>query len=302
MGTTHRLARDRIAYAFDPTHAPVLEIDPGDTVVFETWDARTGTIQRDQDLLDHNHPLGTNPATGPVWVRGARPGDVLAVRLSRIDLAESGFIAVKAGQGLLAHLTAEYATRMVPVHDGSAWFGDRLRLPLRPMVGVVGTTPAEGAVSTGDPGPHGGNMDNRLLGPEAGVYLPVLVEGALLGLGDVHGAMGDGEISILGLEICAEVTACIDLLGPGDVTGFRQRPLIETPDSWVTTAEHVDLAEAVRLAAVEMAALMQARMGLSFAEAYMLMSAVVDVQISQCCHPGVFPVTTRAVIAKDIMP
>jgi amidase len=302
MGARHRLTREQIVYALDRHHPPALEIDPGDEVVLETWDARTGTIRQDRDLLDHAHPLGTNPATGPIRVRGAEPGDVLAVDVLQIDLAESGFIAVKAGQGLLAHLAPEYATRIVPVHDGAAWFGDRLRLPLRPMVGVVGTTPAGQAVSTGDPGPHGGNMDNRLLTTGARVYLPVLVEGALLGLGDVHGVMGDGEISFLGLEICAEVTVRIDLVKQGGLPGFRSRALIETPESWVTTAEHLDMVQAARLAAEEMTALMQARLGLSFAEAYMLMSAVVDVQLCQCCQPGIFPVTTRAVISKAIMP
>ena len=71
----HRISRDHIAYSIDKTHPPILEINPGERVTLETYDARTGTIQRDTDLLDHPHPDGANPATGPIYVRGAEPGD-----------------------------------------------------------------------------------------------------------------------------------------------------------------------------------------------------------------------------------
>lgn len=292
-----RLTRDQIVYSLDRRHAPVVEIETGASLTFETYDARTGTIRRDTDLLDHAHPAGTNPATGPVWVQGAQPGDSLCVEILDIELADQGFLAVKKGEGLLAHRAKEYATRIVPVKEGMAHFGD-IRFPTHPMVGVIGTAPAGEGVSTGYAGPHGGNMDNRLIGVGSRVYLPVQVAGALLALGDVHAAMGDGEITFIGLEICAEVTVKVELL-KGHALG---RPLIETADAWVTTGDGDDLAQAVRLAAEEMVDLMQRRLGLGFEEAYMLMAAVVDVQICQCCEPGEFPVTTRAVISKDVMP
>lgn len=293
----HRLARNRIAYRFDKSLEPVLEIDPGDLVTFETFDARTGTIRSDEDLLDRPHPVGSNPATGPVLVRGAAPGDGLCVEIESIDLAESGFLAVKKGEGLLAERAGRYATRIVPVAGGVAHFGD-LRFPVRPMVGVVGAAPAGDPVSTSFAGPHGGNMDNKHVGPGSRVHLPVAVPGALLGLGDVHAAMGDGEITFIGLEICAEVTVRVELArGAG-----TKRPLIETSGHWITTGEGDSLAAAARLAAGEMVDLMQQRLGLGFEDAYMLSSAVVDVQICQCCEPGVFPVTTRAVVSKEVVP
>lgn len=298
--TRHLLTRDHITYALDRALAPALEVDPGDEVVLETWDARTGTIRLDGDLLDHPHPVGTNPATGPIQVRGADPGMVLAVHLISIELAPEGFIAVKAGQGLLAHLAPDYATRIVAVRDGWAGWGGKVRFPVRPMVGVIGTAPAAAPLSTGLPGVHGGNMDNRMIAPGATVYLPVAVPGAGLGLGDVHGAMGDGEITFLALEICARVHIRIDVLPPPGPAGYRGRALVETPTAWVTTAEDLDMAAAVRQAADEAVFLLQQRLGLSFAEAYMLASAAVDVQICQCCQPGVFPVTARGVVSKAI--
>ena len=293
----HRLRRDRIAYRFDKSLEPVLEIDPGDRVTFETFDARTGTIRSDEDILDRPHPAGSNPATGPVLVRGAGPGDGLCVEIESIELADAGFLAVKKGEGLLAERAGRHATRIVPVADGVARFGD-LRFPVRPMVGVVGTAPAGEPVSTSFAGPHGGNMDNKHVGAGARVHLPVAVPGALLGLGDVHAAMGDGEITFIGLEICAEVTVRVQLArGAG-----TKRPLVETADHWITTGEGDSLAAAARLAAGEMVDLMQQRLGLGFEEAYMLSSAVVDVQICQCCEPGAFPVTTRAVVSKELVP
>ena len=230
-------------------------------------------------------------------MRGAGPGDGLCVEIEHIELAEAGFLAVKKGEGLLAARAGSYATRIVPVAGGMARFGG-LRFPVHPMVGVIGTAPAGEPVSTSFAGPHGGNMDNKHVGAGARVHLPVAVPGALLGLGDVHAAMGDGEITFIGLEICAEVTVRVELVrGAG-----TRRPLVETADHWITTGEGDSLAAAARLAAGEMVDLMQARLGLGFEDAYMLSSAVVDVQICQCCEPGAFPVTTRAVVSKQVVP
>ena len=292
----HRISREHIAYRLDKEHAPILAIDPGQTVVLETYDARTGTIQNNTDLLDHPHPDGANPATGPVYVRNAEPGDALVVEIEKIELAPEGFLAVKAGEGLLGHMAKNFATRMVQIEDGIVHFGN-LRLPANPMVGVIGTSPAGEGISTSFAGPHGGNMDNKYLTEKSRVYLPVYVPGALWSLGDVHGAMGDGEITFIGLEICAEVTVRVDV----QKNTAPKRPLIETATHWITTGDHLDLGQAARIAAEEMVLLIQARSKLSFEEAYMLMSAAVDVQICQCCEPGEFPTTARAVISKEIL-
>ncbi len=296
-GEKHRISRDHIVYSLDKDHPPVLEIEPGDAMALETYDARSGTIQRDEDLLDRPHPLGSNPATGPVLVRGAEPGDELCVEIQRIDLAEKGFLAVKAGQGLLGHMAPNYATRIVKIEGRTVHFDEHIRFPTHPMVGVIGTAPEGEGVATGLAGAHGGNMDNKYITEGSKVYLPVRVPGALLGLGDVHGAMGDGEITFIGLEIGAEVAVRVDL-----IKGTRlRRPRVETPEYWVTTGDHEDMAQAARMAAEEMVLLMQEKAGFGFETAYMLMSAAVDVQICQCCDPGGFPVTTRAVISKEIL-
>ena len=294
----HLVTSSNLSYRLDKEIAPAAHIDSGDRVVFKTLDARSGSIQKNEDLLDAPHPLGANPVTGPVAVSQAAPGDALCVEIETINLDSHGFLATKARQGLLGHLAEEFATRIVSIKSDTVDFGEGVRFAASPMVGVIGTAPAAQPIDSLFPGPHGGNMDNKLVRAGARVYLPVGVEGALLFLGDVHGSMGDGEITYIGLEIAAEVTVRVEVKKNFDI----DRPLIETPNSWVTTGDHFDPAEALRMAAGEMVQLLQRNLDLSFADAYMLASGAVDVQICQCCDPGNFPVTTRAVVSKDLMP
>jgi len=293
--TPKEVDRSHIIYTHDRSASAVLDIDSGETVVFETHDARTGTIRSNQDLLDHPHPVGSNPATGPIWIREAQPVDSLAVEILNIELPETAFLAVKKNVGRLSDQAHNFATRVSEVQDGTVRFSSDLRFPARPMVGVMGTAPALQAVETAFPGAHGGgNMDNRYVTTGATIHLPVGVPGALFALGDVHAAMGDGEITMVGLEAAARVTARIRLL-KGVTTS---RPWIESNDHWITTGDDSDPATALKIAAEEMVSLLKSKLRLSFEDAYMLMSATCDVQIYQACDPGNFPVTTRAVFPR----
>ena len=290
----HIITRDRIVYSFSRDHRPVREVSPGDRIRFETYDARTGTILNENDLLDQPHPRGLNPATGPVFVRGAEPGDTLCVEIQDIQLASQGFIGIKAGTGNLGHLAEHYVTKIIHIEGNTAHFDDRISFPVRPMVGVIGTTPADEVVPTLYPGPHGGNMDHSDVKVGSRVYLPVFVEGTLFGLGDVHAAMGDGEISMLGIEICAEVTVGIELIKDESIP----RPWIETADAWITTGDAPKLEDAITIACEEMANLLQRKLAISFEDAYLLMSATGDVRIGQVCNPNNFPSTIRVVFPK----
>ena len=286
----HRIARNHIQYAHDKSHDPILSITSGAYVCLETYDARTGTIRTDEDLLDHPHPDGANPITGPIYVEDAEPGDSLQVHILDITLADQGFLAVKKGVGLLAHRAEQYATKVISIADGMASFGNRVNFPIRPMVGTIGTAPAGDAVPTSHAGPHGGNMDNNEVRPGAKVHLPVAVEGALLALGDVHAAMGDGEVSMVGFEICAEVTVRVFLIKNRSV----RRPWIESSTGcWVSTGDDPDPEVAMRMATEEMVDMVMHRKKLTFEEAYMLVTACGDLTICQACQPGSFPVTTR---------
>jgi amidase len=284
-----RLTRDRVVYSLDKTHPAVATIDPGTEVLFETWDARTGSIRSERDLLDKPHPKGPNPATGPVFVRGAEPGDSLVVHVLDIALANRGYTGTRPGQGVLGHLITEHRTKLFDVVDGMVVFNDRIRFPVRPMVGVIGTAPAGDGVATLHPGPHGGNMDHNDVRVGAQVHLPVFVPGAFLFIGDVHASMGDGEISITALEIPGEVRVRVDLV-KGEAI---RRPRIEFPDCWITTGDGPGIADAIRVAAEEMARLLMRRLTLSADEAYMLLSMRGDARVSQCADPAMVAATAR---------
>ena len=285
------LTRERMVYSLCKTHPPAIEVGSGEILRVETYDARAGTIRSELDHLDCTH---FNPATGPILVKDAQTDDSLTVEILEIDLSQEGFVAVKAQSGLLAHKAHSFVTRMVPVRDGKVIFSDHIKFPVRPMVGVIGTAPEGEGVNTDLMGPHGGNMDNRYVTIGATVHLPVLAPGGLLCLGDVHATMGDGEISSLGLEICADVTIRVSVNKGVTIS----RPWIETATVWVTTGEAVDPIQALQMAAEEMTMLLQRQLGLTFEEAYMLVSARGDVQICQVCGPNTFPVTTRAVFPR----
>jgi amidase len=289
-----RIPRERIVYSLDKSHAPVAVVDPGADLLFETWDARTGSIRSEQDLLDKPHPKGPNPATGPVVVRGAEPGDSLVVEILGIALAERGYTGTRPGKGVLGHLITEYRTRLFDIVDGMVVFNDRIRFPVRPMVGVIGTAPAGDGVATSDPGPHGGNMDHNDVCVGARVHLPVFVPGALLAVGDVHACMGDGEISITALEIPAEVRVRVGLLKGAGIA----RPWIEFPDRWITTGDGAGAADAIRTAAEEMARLLMRRLALSADEAYMLLSIRGDARVSQCAEPSMLAATARMIMPR----
>jgi amidase len=296
-GFMHIITRDHIVYSFSRDHQPVLEIDSGDTIRFETYDARTGRIRSEDDLLDHPHPRGANPATGPVLVRGAQPGDTLCIEILDIQLASQGFIAIKAGVGNLGHLADRYVTKLVRIEGDIVHFDERFHFPARPMVGVIGTAPDGAEVPTLYPGPHGGNMDHNDVKIGSRVYLPIFVEGALFGLGDVHAAMGDAEVSMTGIEICAEVTVRVNLISGESIT----RPWIETEDAWMSTGDAPKLADAITTACEEMAKRLQQILSISFEDAYFLITAIGDVRIGQACDPDGFPATIRVVFPKDLL-
>jgi amidase len=288
-----RISREHKRYGFSAAHPPVVTISPGETVVVETHDARSGTIRSSADLLDKPHPDGPNPVTGPIYVTGAEPGDALVVHIREIALDRQGFTAVKARVGLIGERAPHFATRMIPIQDGWAHFSETLRFPVSPMVGTIGVAPASGEIACLYPGRHGGNMDNKFVRPGATLHLPVEVPGALLALGDVHAAMGDGEVSMIGLEIAAEVTITVDL-AKGEAIS---RPWLEYGGLWITTGDAMDPATAMRIACDEMVSLLMRRLGLTLEEAYMLASIRADLAICQSCDPGRFPLTTRMTYA-----
>ena len=290
QATIRRISRESKRYSFSAKDAPVATIDPGETLEIETHDARSGTIQKNSDLLDKPPPHGFNPITGPIYVNGAEPGDSLLVSINKIELDAQGFTAVKAKVGLLAERAPDFKTRIIKIEDGWCRFSENVSFPVRSMVGTIGVAPASGEIAALYPGVHGGNMDNNEVREGATIHLPVQVKGGLLSVGDVHASMGDGEVTMLALEIPAVVTLTVGLLKGEQAS----RPWIETDDGkWITTGDDADMATAARIACDEMVTLLMKKLSISFEDAYMLASVRADLRICQSCGPGKLPVTTR---------
>lgn len=281
--------RDHWTRYFDPQLPPVAAARSGQLVQMDAYCCAKGAVDRDvvtppgEFYTTLNYTQGM-PVTGPLAIAGAQVGDQIAVEIVAIDLADQGWTMVMAGRGLLGEEITVGASRVLPVMADHALFLERVRVPLRPMIGCLGVTPPGEPLRAGWPGEHGGNFDCINLGVGATLFLPVLVPDALLCLGDLHAAMGDGEVGVAGLEIAGTVTLRVHHLPA------PQQPPIPTP--FLVTATHaatvftaLTLDEAAVGATQRMAHFLTAQGGLSLPDAAMLLSLVGDLRVCQAVNP-----------------
>jgi amidase len=292
-----RIARDQLTYQFSADLTPVATVMPGDLVVFETYDTSSGRLTCLDDLpefLRTRDPKRVNPAAGPVYVDGAEPGDELIVEIVNIQLAHQGWVRVVQGAGVLQSAIDRRGISLVQVDGNELVFDGRLRLPARPMIGVIGTASASGVVYTAEPGPLGSNIDVNAISVGARVHLPVHVPGALLAIGDIHATMGDGEASGTGVEINADVTARI---GVSKGTA-PSRIWIETKDAWISSGHGHSLEMAIEIAVEELCAILMAKLELTRTESFLLISARGDIRIGQCARIPGLDATAYAMFPK----
>ena len=281
-------------YEMSAKHAPTLRVSAGETVEIETYDCFLNQIQSAETAYNAIDWSQINPATGPVYVNEAKPGDILAVKIERIELADQGVMATGPQLGVMGHRIKDFTIKMIPIENNEAVFNEQIRLPLNPMIGVIGVAPEEGEISCGTPGDHGGNMDTTLIGEGATIYFPVSHEGALFSLGDVHAAMGDGEVCVSGIEIPAKVTVKFEVIKGQSI----KVPVVETQDSMAFIVSKETLDEAADMAVEEMVDYLIERTDLGMEEATMLLSAAGHVQISQIVDPLK---TARCLMAKSLL-
>ncbi|WP_067624291.1 acetamidase/formamidase family protein [Alicyclobacillus acidiphilus] len=279
--TSTVLSNQHIVYAMSPDNQPALRVEDGDIVEIHTCDCFEGQIESaDQDFggIDWER---INPATGPIYVEGAEPGDLLVVHIQEIQLADRGVMTTGPNLGVLGDELERNSIRMIPVRDGKAIFSDALELPIQPMIGVIGTAPAQGSVPCGTPGDHGGNMDCKRITEGARLILPVNVPGALFSLGDVHAAMGDGEVAVCGIEIAAAVRVQLHLLKGKN----WPVPMLVDDHHVITIASEKFLDDAATRAAKNMVHFLEQECGMDKAEATFLLSAAGDLRVCQVVDP-----------------
>ena len=287
------------------SHAPVLEVAPGDTISTTTVDAR-GRDESGRDVT----PRG-NPQTGPFLVTGAEPGDTLVVTLDQLRPSrEWGFTGTSIAANVLEpgfvpqfEDDADDEPAIWDV-DAEAWTA-RLRtpkgplceieLPLDPMVGCFGVAPPRGqAISTATSSTHGGNMDYRGFRQGARVFFPVAVEGGLFHIGDGHAVQGDGEIVGTGIEISFDVKFTLDLI-KGKQIGW---PRAESDDYIMAVGNARPLDQAVQHASTEMLSYLEQDYGLDARTAHLMMGQCVEYDVGNIYDPAY---TMVCKIRKDIL-
>jgi amidase len=276
-----KLTRDTVFYAFSRDLEPALEIDPGEKVQMETHDCFCGQVQTEADTVEDLDWGRVNPATGPVYIRGALPGDILAVDIEDVRVADQGAMAAVPGEGALGDIITETETRIFRMEGGQAIFNDKVRLPVKPMIGVIGVAPKGEPVPNGTPDAHGGNMDCTLIGAGCTVYLPINTEGALLGMGDMHSVMGDGEIVVCGLEVPGEVVFSTRVLREAKLP----TPFLGTTDLVATVSSALTADEAADGAIHGMAQFLTETVGMGVNEAGMIMSLAGELKFCQVVDP-----------------
>ena len=270
----HVLDKSHGKFSFSSQEEPALRIAPGtgERIAFETSDAVYAELHEHHDLAQLS--VGINPVTGPVFVEGAEPGDALIVTIHEIRLKEYGWSVSLPGTGALRHVMGdEMFTRRVPIDDAGVHVTDRHVFAQQPMIGCIGTAPAEGENSTVMPSyAGGGNMDLTGCRPGSKVYLPVMVAGAYLSIGDIHALMAEGESSFVAIE--AEGTAVVSI----DVAkGMNLRaPRIETSEEWLFVGLGDPVQESITRGYEDMFRFLVEDHGWQREDAYAVLSAVGD--------------------------
>jgi acetamidase/formamidase len=278
-----------IRRVIDNSFPPVLTVESGTVVAFEcpSMPLPRNATADDLDAFDAERP---HTIVGPVAVAGAEPGDVLAIEVMAVELiAGYGHAAIVPGFGLLGdEVEAPYVHNFEwePGAD-STELRPGVRVPLNPFCGILGVMPAaNGEHPTTPPRPIGGNLDIRHLVPGSTLFLPVEVPGALFFAGDGHGAQGDGEVGISGLETPARGTFRLSVNSTRSIRG----PQFTTPvpldvDSaagyYATSGVGPDLYACSQEAVRQMVEYLVAEHGLPWQEAYILCSLVVDLKINE---------------------
>ncbi len=276
------IPREQVIYAMSPDHLPVASVPSGETLVFETNDCFGNQIKSPENTLGTLNWSGINPATGPVYIEGAKPGDTLKVEILNITLNKQAVILEAPDDGITGLVAAEEQIKILPVEENTLRFNDKLSLPICPMIGVIGTAPERDSISTGTPDAHGGNMDCKRIGIGATLYLPVNVEGALLAMGDLHAVMGDGEVCVCGAEIAGEVTVRVTVIKG------QKLPLPflvnDTHAMAIYSAPSID--KAAEGATLRMRAFLSEEVGMLPHEAGMLLSLMGELCICQAVDPN----------------
>jgi amidase len=260
-----RLKADKYFTVWKPDMKEAYKVALNEVVIIETSHGMPGLVTREGVFREAAPDSVINPQTGPVYVEGIEAGDSLAVDILDIQPGEWAYCSGK----------------IFELKDGYAFFSDKLRLPLEPMLGCIGVAPAEGIVDTRAPGETGGNIDCREIRAGSTVIFKARVKGAMVGMGDVHALQGDGEITGQGLE--TDAVSIIRFRKLNET--LSDRPVIMRQEFIATVGADKDLEDAAWQATEDMIKLVQTKTGRSKQDARLLVGLTGKLRINQIVDP-----------------
>ncbi len=294
---SYHLPRPALSLGWSRDHAPSIIVPSGAEITVDAPDCSNGQVVPGStaEVIERIDWDQVDLISGPVFVEGARPGDVLQVDLLDVEVGTMGYSANYPGSGLLPDDFPDPWIYVWELGSDRARYVNDISVPVEPMVGIVGCTPAAPGVHSAIPPLRtGGNMDAKHIGPGTTVYLPVEVEGALFGTGDPHAAQGDGEVGGSGIEAAMQIrlrlTVRRDLRL--DAPEYEVRRPLERASAaaagyYVTTGIGPDLYAASQAAVRRMIDRLVRTRGLEPIEAYELCSVAMDLKISEIVdHPN----------------
>jgi acetamidase/formamidase len=305
--TKYEIGQETYHYLWNNEHKPVLHIESGDTVHFTVNEVTSWQITKDSkpnDLVKLDLKK-LYPLSGPIFVEKAREDDALAIEVEEIKTASWGWSAIIPGLGLLPEFNEPYLW----IWDLSkskefVHFKNGIKVPLNPFCGVMGVAPKEkGAFEVLPPGKHGGNMDIKYLTTQNKLILPVWTTGGLFSVGDLHAAMGDGEVCVTAIECPGEVSLKFELIKEANIPlpRFITKEKSESAQgAFAATGIAPDLMEACRLATRNMIDYLAREHGLDRKEAYILCSVAADLKIHEIVDTPNW--VAGLWISKDVLP
>jgi acetamidase/formamidase len=294
MGREHVLDKSKIHHKWDNSLSPAIEIEPGDIVHCETDEVTSGQVTPgcSADVFNNLNFDLLYPLAGPIYVKGAAPGDAIEVEILRMQTLDWGWTGLIPGLGLLAEdFPTPYIRHFDLTNGVTTALRDDIHIPIQPFCGTMGVAIDEaGQHAVLPPTKGGGNIDTRHLNVGAKLYLPVYMPGAMFSAGDCHAAQGDGEVCVTGIECPMQFSLRFNLHKGRSLRPWSYQfvtppgslqPKYDEKGYFATSALGPDLMENAKNAICDMIGWLVAEKGLSREDAYVLCSLAVDLKISQ---------------------
>ncbi|QAA32404.1 acetamidase/formamidase family protein [Clostridium manihotivorum] len=268
---------EHVIHNMSKDNKPVAFCKSGDIVEFHTLDCFNNELLPEGTKCGVDNKSIGNPATGPLYIEGAKQGDTLKVEILDITVGTLGVNVIGSNCNSLSEKNLKFETKRLAVEQGIAKIIKEISVPIEPMIGVIGVAPAYEEISTFMPGNHGGNMDCRQIKKGSVLYLPVFTEGALLAIGDIHALMGDGEVGGCGLEIEGTIKLKVTVIP--EVS--RRAPAVFVDGKWMAIASCSSLDEAADEATAMMLSFLVEEVGLDSYDAGVLLSLCGNLAVCQ---------------------